>query len=64
MSDTPTPGQAEAPRRYGVPRQKVPPFARYKGTSAWRKNRLRVRAYAWFLAAEKLKNQQSGTPNR
>jgi hypothetical protein len=26
--------------------QKVPPFARYEGTSAWRKYRRRVRAYA------------------
>ncbi len=33
--------------------QKVPPFARYKGTSAWRKYTVRVRAYARFRAAEK-----------
>ena len=31
--------------------QKVPPFARYKGTSAWHKYRVRVRAYAQFRAA-------------
>lgn len=41
---------SETPHR---PRQKVPPFARYKGTSAWRKDRRRVRAYALFRAAEK-----------
>jgi hypothetical protein len=63
MSDISTPGRPEAARRFSVPRQKVPPFARYKGTSAWRKNRLRVRAYAWFLAAAKLKNQHAGTSN-
>lgn len=33
-------------------RQKVPAFARYKGTSAWRGDRRRVRAYAWWLANE------------
>ena len=31
--------------------QKVPPFARYEGTSAWRKYRNRVRDYARFQAA-------------
>jgi hypothetical protein len=31
--------------------QKVPPFARYKGTSAWHKYRHRVRAYSHFRAA-------------
>ena len=41
---------APATRR-SAPRQKVPPFARYKGTSAWRKDRRRVRAYAEYLAA-------------
>jgi hypothetical protein len=32
-------------------RQKVPAFARYEGTSAWHKHRVRVRAYARFRAA-------------
>ncbi len=32
-------------------RQKVPPFARYQGTSAWRKYNRRVREYARFRAA-------------
>lgn len=36
--------------------QKVPPFARYKGTSAWRKDRKRAREYARFLAAAKRAN--------
>jgi hypothetical protein len=31
-------------------RQKVPAFARYEGTSAWHKSRIRVRAYARFRA--------------
>jgi hypothetical protein len=31
--------------------QKVPAFARYEGTSAWHKHRVRVRAYAHFRAA-------------
>ncbi len=30
--------------------QKVPAFARYKGTSAWTKYRIRVREYAHFRA--------------
>jgi hypothetical protein len=30
--------------------QKVPPFARYKGTSAWHKYSARVREYASFRA--------------
>ena len=52
MSDTTTP---KAVSRFGAPRQKVSPFARYKGTSVWRKNRIRAREYARFLAAEKIK---------
>jgi hypothetical protein len=32
-------------------RPKVPPFARYKGTSAWHKYPVRVREYARFRAA-------------
>ncbi len=54
MSDTATPAAAPKSR---PARQKVPPFARYKGTSAWRKDRRRVREYAQFLAAEKLANK-------
>lgn len=38
-----------APKHLG-PKQKVAPFARYEGTSAWRKYRVRVRAYAQFKA--------------
>lgn len=41
-------------------RPKVPPFARYKGTSAWRKDRRRVRAYARFKAQEKAGHPQFG----
>lgn len=61
MSDTSTPGATKAARHYGAPRQKVPPFARYEGTSAWRKNRRRAREYARFLAATK-RTGQPGTP--
>ena len=50
VSDTTQPERA---RRYGAPRQKVPPFARYEGTSAWKKNRRRAREYARFRAAAK-----------
>jgi hypothetical protein len=32
--------------------QRVPPFARYEGTSAWRKYASRVRDYAHFRAAK------------
>lgn len=62
MSDTSTPGPTEAARRFGAPRQKVPPFARYEGTSAWRKNRRRAREYARFRAAAKRISQDPGTP--
>ncbi len=51
MSNTSNPGLPDAARRPKVTRQKVPAFARYKGTSAWRKDRRRVRAYALFRAA-------------
>ncbi len=63
MSDTPTSGPTEAARRFGAPRQKVPPFARYEGTSAWRKDRRRVREYARFRAAAKQVSQNPGTPS-
>ena len=61
MSDTSS-SRAEAKRRPSPARPKVPPFARYKGTSAWRKDRRRVRAYARFLAEAKLKGQGPGAP--
>lgn len=63
MSDTPTPDATKAARRFGAPRQKVAPFARYEGTSAWRKDRRRAREYARFRAAAKLAGQNPGTPN-
>ena len=62
MSDTPTTGPTQAKRRYGAPRQKVPPFARYEGTSAWHKDRRRMRAYARFRAAAKQAKLDAGTP--
>ena len=63
MSDTSSPGPAKHARRFGALRQKVPPFARYEGTSAWRKNRRRVREYARFRAAAKRVEQNLGTPS-
>ena len=59
MSDTSKPGHSETTRP-GASRPKVAPFARYKGTSAWRKDRRRVRAYAWFLA--RAGHDKQGTP--
>ena len=50
MNDTTSPGASAPVKSYAAARQKVPPFARYKGTSAWRKNRRRARVYAAFLA--------------
>ena len=61
MSDT----SSDASRRFGAPRPKVPAFARYRGTSAWRKDRKRVRAYALFRAAQHRAGQgpQAAPPN-
>lgn len=53
-TDTATPTPAEALKRFASPRQKVPPFARYKGTSAWRSNKRRVREHAAYQAAAAL----------
>ncbi len=56
MNDTSKTAQPKAASR-PVARQKVPPFARYEGTSAWRKYHRRAREYARFLAAEKAASQ-------
>lgn len=61
MSDTSTPALTEPTRRFGALRQKVPPFARFKGTSAWRKYRNRAREYARFRAAVNQFNQSPAT---
>ncbi len=63
MSDIPTPGLPEPTRRLEAPRQKVPPFARYRSTSAWQKNRRRAREYARFRAAANRIDQKPVTPN-
>ncbi len=63
MNDTSNPGIHEAVRRFEAPRQKVPAFARYVGTSAWRKDRRRAREYARFRAAAKQISQNRGTPS-
>jgi hypothetical protein len=53
MTDTPTPPSPETAKIRSAARPKVPPFARYRGTSVWRKDRKRARAYALYLAAAK-----------
>ncbi len=52
MNDTASPAPAAAKRSHGPSRKKVPAFARYEGTSAWKKYRRRVRAYAAFKAEQ------------
>lgn len=59
MSDTTNPPATE--RRFALARPKVPPFARYKGTSAWRKDRRRVKAYNLFRAAQRQAEHASAT---
>jgi hypothetical protein len=61
MSDTTNPGLAKATRRFGAGRPEVAPFARFEGTSVWRKDRRRVRAYARFRAAAKQASQDTKT---
>ncbi len=63
MSGTSTPVLSETARRFGAPRQKVPPFARYKGTSAWKKNLRGAREYARFRAAAKRASQNPAAPH-
>ena len=55
MSETAT--SADKAARYGNKRSKVPAFARFEGTSAWKKYRVRARAYAKFRTAERLAKQ-------
>ena len=62
MSDIATSSLPKAARRQGASRQKVPAFARYEGTSAWRKDRKRVREYARFRAMTKQAEQSPATP--
>ena len=61
MSDISQSGLSQAESRRAT-RQKVPPFARYKGTSAWKKDRRRAREYARFLEAAKPAQAASATP--
>ena len=51
MSDTTHPAAPRTKRAYPKARPKVPPFARYEGTSAWRKYPRKVKAYALYRAA-------------
>lgn len=63
MSTTSSPGRPEGARRFAAPGQKVPPFARFKGTSAWKKDRRRAREYARYRAVLSAASQAIGTPN-
>ncbi len=63
MNDTTSPSLPKAARRFAVARPKVPAFARFVGTSAWRKDRRRVREYARFRAAAKQVSKDPGQPS-
>ena len=62
MSDISEPGLPAAASHRAVSRPKVPPFARFKGTSAWKKDRRRAREYARFRAAAKQPGQVPAAP--
>ncbi len=62
MNDTPTPEIPQAATRRPASKQKVPPFARFKGTSAWRKDRNRAREYAQYLASADAASSTPATP--
>lgn len=47
MTDTPIPSKVV----YATKKQKVAPFARFKGTSAWRKYKSKAREYTRFKAS-------------
>ena len=50
MSETPTTTSTKA--GYARKRPKVPPFARFKGTSVWKQFKRRARAYARYKATQ------------
>lgn len=62
MSDHTAAAAPKSVPDYGRSRPKVPAFARYEGTSAWRKDRRRVRAYALHLAAADRKRGDRAAP--
>lgn len=62
MSDIANHSLPKAARRHAASSQKVPAFARYEGTSAWRKDRNRAREYARFRAMTKQVDQGPATP--
>lgn len=49
---------------YSAPKQKVPPFARFKGTSVWRKYKLRAHEYALYKAAQAVTAQAIAAQHR
>ncbi len=53
MTDTATSAATRTKPEYPAARPKVPPFARYEGTSAFRKDRRRAREYARYRASLK-----------
>ena len=63
MSDTAEPVVSKTARYPDAKRQTVPPFARYEGTSAWRKDRKRVREYNRFRATTAQAAPATGRPS-
>lgn len=63
MNDTAHPATPGTAKQRSAARPKVPAFARYRGTSVWRKDRNRVRAYAEFLAKTKNAGTTNATPS-
>ncbi len=61
MTDKTPTGTKKPDHAYAARRPKTPAFARYEGTSAWRKDRRKVRAYAMFKAVEKAGHAGKGT---
>lgn len=47
---------------YPATKQKVSPFARFKGTSVWRKYKRRAHEYAVFRAAQAAAPQHQASP--
>ena len=64
MSDTTHPAAPRTKRDYPKARPKVPPFARYEGTSAWRKYPRKVKAYALYQAAVSAGEEAAGAGGR
>ena len=60
MTDT---AKTKPVRTYPKARPKVPAFARYSGTSCWRSDKKRVRAFNLFKAAQHAPAQHDAAPH-